>query len=115
MTGRQAELLAKIVLFFKGYRIVASNYITGKGTHAGEIDVIAKRFNTLIFVEVKKRIRIEDAKYAIKTAQQSRICNGIKAYLKYNPQYNKCQKRIDAFLVESPMKWEHVQNAWQFF
>ncbi len=111
MKGSQAEFLAKIVLFFKGYKIVASNYVTGRGTGAGEIDIIATRFNTIIFVEVKKRKTIETAMYAIKPMQQKRICNGIKAFLKYHPQYHKYSKRIDAFFVVGWFEFKHIKNA----
>ena len=50
--GKFAEFLALQYLRLKGYALVSCNYITGRGTGAGEIDIIVKNQNTLAFVEV---------------------------------------------------------------
>ncbi|MFI3242203.1 MAG: YraN family protein [Alphaproteobacteria bacterium] len=112
MNGKHAELFAKLVLRFKGYRIIDSNYITGKGTHAGEIDIVATKRKTIVFVEVKKRASITTALYAIKPEQQKRIYKGAEAYLKYHPEYCSYKKRIDAFFVASIFDFVHIKNAW---
>lgn len=114
MNGKQAELFVKIVLSLKGYKIISSNYKTGKGTQAGEIDIIATKRKNVAFVEVKKRTNINQALYAISEHQKERICNGIKAFLKYHPEYNSYNKRIDAFFVASVFDFIHIKNAWQF-
>ena len=62
--GRLAEWIALIYLLFKGYFPVAKNVVTGKGTHAGEVDLIVRRGSLLVFVEVKKRQNLEKAAYA---------------------------------------------------
>ena len=59
--GKAAEFLARLYLRCKGYHIIAANVITGKGTNAGEIDIIARRRKLIIFAEVKKRRTIEKA------------------------------------------------------
>lgn len=51
--GKAAEFLARLYLRCKGYHIIAANVITGKGTNAGEIDIIARRRKLIIFAEVK--------------------------------------------------------------
>lgn len=111
--GKYAELFARILFLFKGFLIVEQNYKTGKGTHAGEIDFIAKRGKLLVFVEVKKRSTIDSAAYAISNHQQERIINGAKAFLRKNPIYADYDIRFDAVLVKFPFCLKHIQNAWQ--
>jgi putative endonuclease len=50
--GRWAELYAAAYLFCRGYRILAWRY----KAKVGEIDLIARRGNMLIFIEVKARM-----------------------------------------------------------
>lgn len=49
--GRKAESKAKIYLEKKGYKILAVNYMT----NLGEIDIISKLGNKIVFIEVKGR------------------------------------------------------------
>ena len=51
IAGRRAETLAAWYLRLKGYRIIESRY----KTPVGEIDLIARRWGTTVFVEVKAR------------------------------------------------------------
>lgn len=111
-SGKLAEYVALIYLFFKGYWFVGHNVITGKGTHAGEIDIIVKKGKLLVFVEVKKRQSLENAAYAISERQKQRIIRGAEAYLKKHPQYDDYDIRFDAILVTLPHHVEHVPNAW---
>lgn len=50
-TGRLAEDLAGKALLEKGYRIIENNF----SNRYGEIDIIAKDKETLVFVEVKAK------------------------------------------------------------
>jgi len=112
LAGHLAESMAQWFMRLHGYRIVACNEITGKGTHAGEVDFIARKGKTLVFVEVKKRSSLERAAYAIKPAQQQRIRNGAAVFLKKNPQYASFDIRFDAILVTFPCSIQHIENAW---
>lgn len=49
--GKRSEKLAETYLKLRGYRILERNYFV-KG---GELDLIAKKKDTLVFVEVKAR------------------------------------------------------------
>ncbi len=49
--GLQGELLAKKLLTNKGYRFLTQNF----RTHIGEIDLIFRDHQTIVFVEVKAR------------------------------------------------------------
>lgn len=106
-----AEFMARMYMRCHGYSILEKNYITGKGTNAGEIDFIAKRKRTVVFVEVKKRKNFETAAYAISELQKQRILRGASAYLSNNNLQN-CHVRFDAILVEPPFHLQHIKNAW---
>jgi putative endonuclease len=55
LLGRAGEKRATEFLRKKGFKILQTNY----KTHIGEIDVIAKDGDTIVFVEVKTRISDE--------------------------------------------------------
>ena len=99
--GKAAEFLARLYLRCKGYHIIAANVITGKGTNAGEIDIIARRRKLIIFAEVKKRRTIEKAAYAISARQKERIRRGAETFIARHPQYAGFQFRFDAVLIVS--------------
>lgn len=110
--GKCAEFLARNYMRLHGFGIVAQNYITGRGTTAGEIDFIAKRGKLLVFVEVKQRTTLETAAYAITPTQRQRLIRGAKSFLKNNPQYAGFDVRFDAILVTFPFRIHHIPNAW---
>lgn len=112
LKGKLAETAALFLLRLKGYRLLARNYVTGRGTTAGEVDLIVKRGNWVVFVEVKKRKTLDKAAYAILARQRERIARGAEAFLKKNPQLADCNIRFDAVLVEFPCKISHIRNAW---
>jgi putative endonuclease len=79
--GLFAEFLARAYLRLHGFRIVKSRYITGRNTHRAEIDIIARRGNLLIFVEVKNRRNIQTAFDAITTPQAIRLRRAAETYI----------------------------------
>lgn len=111
-SGHWAEFLVRLLFRLKGYHILAANYITGRGTYAGEVDFIAKRGSVLVFVEVKKRTTLKRAAYAVSETQKRRIRSGAEAFLKKHPQFNNCDIRFDAVLVKFPFSFRHIKNAW---
>ena len=110
-SGKTAEFIALQYLRLKGYHLVAHNYVTGKGTGAGEVDIIVRDQNSLIFVEVKKRKTVEKAAYAIKPSQIQRIRRGAEAFLAKHSEFAGFDVRFDAILVESLLKIKHIENA----
>ena len=53
--GPQGEKVAADYLKKKGYQIIETNYANVLGRKLGEIDIIARKDETLVFVEVKTR------------------------------------------------------------
>ena len=107
--GRWAEALAALRLRLAGYRIVARNY---RGP-VGEIDLIARRGDTLIFVEVKARAADDVAAEAIAARQQARIRRAAEAFLAGRPELATFSLRFDAILVVPWRAPRHVVDAWR--
>ena len=59
--GHSAERFASVVLLLKGFRVVARRY----RTRLGEIDLIARRGDLVLIVEVKARNSLEAAQLAV--------------------------------------------------
>ena len=110
-SGKTAEFIALQYLRLKGYHLIEHNYVTGKGTGAGEVDIIVRNQDTLVFVEVKKRKTIEKAAYAITPKQMHRVRRGAEAFLSHHNEYSSFNIRFDAVLVESMLKIQHIENA----
>jgi len=110
--GKWAEFLARTYLRCCGYHFVCRNYVTGKGTTAGEVDLIMQKGKTIIFAEVKLRKDLYSAAYAITQSQKQRILRGALSFMKKYPQYKYCDMRFDAILVCLPFFIYHIPNAW---
>ena len=64
--GLSAESRAAAYLIAKGHRIVARRW----RSPVGEIDIVARRRGTLVFVEVKARERLDDAAEATRLTEE---------------------------------------------
>ena len=111
--GKIAETMAAVYFLLHGFKIVERNYITGKRTGAGEIDLIVSRKNLLVFVEVKKRTDLDVAAYAILPQQRQRIWKAAENFIKNRPQFADCDIRFDAFLVSAKFAFKHIADAWR--
>lgn len=111
LSGHLAEFAAGVYYRLRGYRVIARNYVTGRGTKAGEIDFIAVRGTTIVFAEVKKRGDIDTAAYAIKPAQQTRIRIAAENFVAKHPAYQNFDIRFDAVLVSFPCSIRCIENA----
>ena len=107
-TGLLAESIAILLLSLKFYRIIGRRY----KTRLGEIDIIAIRGKTLIFIEVKKRSNTQELFESITTRQQQRITNAAEIFTSRNHIYSAHKKRFDAILITSNLFPVHIKNAW---
>ncbi|NQU56137.1 MAG: YraN family protein [Rhodospirillales bacterium] len=106
--GQLAEIISCWRLRLAGYRILQRGYKAA----GGEIDIIARRGNTLAFIEVKARKTMADAAHALGPAQRRRIERTALAYLAQNNQYSNCDARFD-LVVLAPRSWpRHRAGAW---
>jgi putative endonuclease len=106
-TGLSAESRAAAYLVAKGYRILAKRFRTPHG----EIDLVAKRWNLLAFVEVKARATLDDAALAVTPRQQARIVDAAQAWLVMHPEHADFELRFDAILIAPRHLPRHVLAA----
>jgi putative endonuclease len=106
--GRRGEALAVWYLRLKGWRIVAQRLKTSRG----EVDLVARRGRTVVFVEVKWRANAADLGLAIDERRLRRVAAAAAALA---PRYARGDDdlRIDVVLL-APRRWpRHIVNAWQ--
>lgn len=106
--GRSAERRAEVLLWFKGYRILARRFRSGQG----EIDLIAKRGGVIAFIEVKYRARAEAAIESVSERQRRRILGGARAFIAQHPKYARLTSRFDIIVVTKALVPRHLLNAW---
>ena len=107
--GLSAENRAAALLLAKGFRIIARRWRCS----AGEIDIVAKRGQLLIFVEVKARERLNDAAYSVTERQKRRIAAAAAGWLAEHQDDAQCDMRFDVILV-SPRSWpQHIRAAFE--
>jgi putative endonuclease len=106
--GLWAEILCAAYLWLRGYRILRWRY----KTKLGEIDLIAERANTIVFIEVKERANLEDALSAVQPHSQKRITMAAKAFLSQSPAFAGHDMRFDVMAVTFPCNVKHIKNAW---
>jgi putative endonuclease len=109
--GKKSEKLAAEFLKRTGYRIVETNY----QSTVGEIDIIAKERDSLVFVEVKARSsrRFGSPKGAVTPAKQRKLSMAALDYLKKNDQIN-AKARFDVVAIDTSgesLDIEVVRNA----
>ena len=105
--GRRAERLAAWWLRLKGWRILAVR----ARTPVGEVDLVARRGRTLVFIEVKARATDAEAGLALDEWRLRRVARAAEALA---PRYARDGDdiRIDALFI-GPRRWpRHLQNVW---
>lgn len=107
--GLLAETAATLWLRARLYQILARNY----RVQGGEIDVIAKRGRTIVFVEVKARGDIDDAAIAITPQKQRRFSRAANRWLATNPWAATYTLRADAIFLAPNALPRHVENAFE--
>ena len=105
--GLSAESKAAAYLVAKGHRILTRRFRCA----LGEIDIVAFRRNTVLFIEVKARDKLDDAAYAVTPRQQQRIIGAAEAWLANNPKYAQHDCRFDAILVAPGHLPKHLTAA----
>lgn len=79
--GLFSEFIARMYLRVHGFRILERRYVVGRNTGRAEIDIIARRKNLLIFVEVKYRPDLNTALGAVSAPQITRLRRSAELYL----------------------------------
>ena len=105
--GRWGEALAALYLQVQGWRIVARRV----RTRVGEVDLVARRGRTTLFVEVKTRATGPELDLAIDRHRLSRVA---AAATMLTPRYARPGDdiRIDVILLAPRALPRHIRNAW---
>lgn len=107
--GSRGEWLASLALMLKGYRIVERRY----RIKLGEIDLIARRGDLVLIVEVKVRSTLVQAMEAIGHLSERRIADAADLWLMRQPDHARLSIRFDMVAV-LPRRWPvHVENIFQ--
>lgn len=106
-TGLRAEQIAAWLLRLKGYLIIGARV----RTPVGEIDLIASRGATVVFVEVKARTTPELALSSVSHRQCSRIVAAARVWLAGKPDLANKICRFDIIAVSPYLLPRHLPNA----
>jgi putative endonuclease len=106
--GARGEAIAAEWLESQGYRILARQFrIPG-----GEIDIVAARGETVAFVEVKARPKLDAALATIREGQRRRLARAVATWLARNPwAANGYVLRGDAVFVDASRRPLHIEDA----
>lgn len=105
--GHVSEYLAAAFLLLKGYRILAIRH----RTKLGEIDIIARKGDLAVFVEVKARRHEQQAIDAVSYGTQRRIRAASDLWLARQRDYAALSQRYDIVAI-LPGRWpRHFMDA----
>ena len=105
--GWLAEYAAALFLISKGYRVEAMRYRT-KG---GEIDIIARKGQLVIFVEVKARHDLQTAVDAVSHQARQRIAAAASQWLSKQTDFAALSTRFDIIAVRPLRLPQHFRDA----
>jgi TIGR00252 family protein len=109
--GQRGEALAALFLRAKLYRIRDRRF----RTPVGEIDLVAEKGGTVVFVEVKTRGRHRDEAGALGAVNRSRIARAAQHWLARHPAESGKDFRFDVIFL-APRRWpRHLINAFPAF
>jgi putative endonuclease len=109
LRGHWAEHVALALLVLKGYRLLARRY----SVSGGEVDLIVKRGDTIVFVEVKARAMLDDARVAIGAHKRECISRAARAWLARNGWAAGKVLRADAVFVAPGRLPRHLVGAFE--
>ena len=104
--GIISEFIAIIILLFKGYKILHHRY----KNKSGEIDIIAKKFNIIIFIEVKARKNKIFLTDLLDNKQITRIKNCAEIFIAKNQYYLNFEFRYDLIIFNKNFLARHFKN-----
>jgi putative endonuclease len=105
--GRAGEAAAALWLNLQGWSIVARRV----RTPVGEVDLVARRGRTTLFVEVKTRATRPELDLAIDEFRLSRVASAATMLApRYGPPGDDI--RVDVILLAPWSLPRHIRNAW---
>ncbi len=107
--GTEGENLARSLLEKKGYGYVGRNY----NCRWGEIDLVMRDRETLVFVEVRSRrsLRYGHPLESVTLTKQRRLIQTAKDYLLHHPHQGPVRFDIVGILMTPDIQIQHLENA----
>lgn len=107
LSGHAAEKSVANLYLAKGRTIAATNW-RGKG---GEIDIIAREGDCVVFIEVKKADSHDLAAQRLGQGQIARLYQAAAEFLSGEPAGELTESRFDVALVDAMGRIEILENA----
>ncbi len=104
--GMLAEKVVILFLRLKGYKILAWRF----KTKVGEIDIIAKKSNIIIIIEVKARKSKALVEEILQNKQIARLKRATEFFIAKNPKYDNMAIRFDFIEVNRFFIPTHNKN-----
>lgn len=108
-SGRRGEAVAALMYRLYGYRILQTRF----KTKLGEIDLIARKKDVIVFIEVKHRRDYETGVYSVTSAQTRRIDGAANLFMARLRGVDHCERRND-IVITGARFWPHrIKDAWR--
>ncbi|MFV0477209.1 MAG: YraN family protein [Parahaliea sp.] len=109
-TGAHYEALAAHWLKARGCRLIARNV----RYRSGEIDLIVRHCEHLVFVEVRQRsnARFAGAAASVSYSKQQRLLRAASCFLQEHAQWAKYPCRFDVIAFEPPQSGANPAPRW---
>lgn len=106
--GQWAEQQALNFLLQHGYNKIVQNF----HSRYGEIDIIAKKYDQLLFIEVKARAvnAIAPAHAVVSILKQRKISQTALYFLQLHPEYAECYCRFDVLSFDFKRKFSQSEK-----
>lgn len=104
--GILAEKIAILFLLLKGYKILRRRH----KNRFGEIDIIARKSNILVIIEVKARSKEISVEEILHQRQIERIKLSAQFFVAQNKQLQNCDLRFDFIKLNKFFIPKHYQN-----
>ncbi len=108
LKGWWSEIWVALILWCQGYKILVRRF----RCPVGEIDLIVRRGDQLVAVEVKNRSTLKSALESISVRQQRRIHQALQWYTARHV-CSVTSYRFDVVVLYQGLRWYHLKNAWQ--
>lgn len=107
--GRRSETLAALSYRLRGYRILETRF----KTKLGEIDLIARKKDVIVFIEVKHRKTIDAGVYSVTPAQSRRIDGAANLFMAKYRNADHCERRNDIVVTGAKLFPHIIRDAWR--
>ena len=107
--GKQGEDYAYQYLLHNGFDILATNWTKNRG----ELDLVCKKSETLVVVEVKTRTTSDygEPHEGITGAQQEKLIETAEAYMEEHNLDLELRFDIISIVLRPQLELEHIQDA----